>query len=114
MIGNLLKRNKEITHVYLDPEIDYVFCFKKETVIEEKDCDMYEYNLECDKNDDFWGRTHRKGSLSGAFISGRGSMLNECDYCLKKGKAVKYALSTEAIKLFNKQYKESPFGLKED
>ena len=24
MIGNLLKKNKEITHVYLDPEIDYV------------------------------------------------------------------------------------------
>ena len=103
MIGNLLKKNKEITHVYLDPEIDYVFCFKKETVIEEKDCDMYEYNLECEKNDDFWSRTHMKGSCSGARIRGRGDMLNECEYCLEKGKAKKYALSDEAIKCFNKR-----------
>ena len=103
MIGKLLKKNKEITHVYLDPEIDYVFCFKKETIIEEKDCDMYEYNLECDKNNDFWGRTHMKGSLDGTVIRGRGNKLNECSYCLEKDKAAKYALSDEAIKLFNKR-----------
>ena len=44
-----------------------------------------------------------KGSLSGARIMGRGDMLNECEYCLEKGKAKKYALSDEAIKCFNKR-----------
>lgn len=91
--------------VYLDKNIDYVFCFKKGTVIEEEKCDMYEHNLECDENNDFWSRTHRKGSLSGVCIVGKGSMLNECKYCIEKDEAGEYYLSEEASKLFNKNEK---------
>ena len=90
--------------VYLNPDIDYVFCYLKETIIEEKDCDYYEHNLECDKNRDFFGRTHTKGSMAGYRVRGISeSILNSCNYCLEKDKAKCYALPPEAVDLFNKQ-----------
>lgn len=90
--------------VYLNPDIDYVFCFLKETVIEEKDCDYYEYNRECERNNEYLKRTHIKGSLAGYCERGRpGSILNSCKYCLEKGKAKEYLLPSDAINVFNKQ-----------
>ena len=90
--------------VYLNKNIDYVFCFLKETIIEENECDYYEHNMECDKNDDFWGRTHMKGSNSGISYAYRGGdpILNSCKYCLEKDKAKRYWLPDDAVELFNK------------
>ena len=102
--------NEKIEKVYLDPDIDYVFCFLKETVIEEKNCDYYEHNLECDRKHDVFGRTHRKGSLAGYCERGRpGSILNSCKYCLKKDKAKEYLLPSDAIELFNNHEKIETF-----
>ena len=89
--------------VYLNPSIDYVFCYLKETVIEEKDCDYYEYNRECEKNEEYLKRTHRKGSHAGYREVGRcGRILNSCKYCLEKGKSEEFLLPSDAIELFNK------------
>lgn len=66
--------------------VDYVYCFLKEKVIKEEECDYYEHNLECDKNDDVYGRTHSKGTRAGYMYATAGStsVLNSCKYCLKK------------------------------
>jgi hypothetical protein len=96
---------KTYEKVYLNPDIDYVFCYLKETIIEEKDCDCYEHNLECDKNHDILGRTHLKGSSSGRAYAYRDSdpILNSCKYCLEQGKAKRYVLPHDAVPLFNKK-----------
>lgn len=96
-----LKKRKEIEYVYLDGNIDYVFCFKRKTVIEEENCDYYEYNRKCEQAHDYLHRTHRKGSNGGGHYVGDSTpILNECDYCLKQGKPKKYCLSYEARKYF--------------
>ena len=87
--------------VYLDKNFDYVFCFLKEQIIEESDCDMYPHNLECDKNKDFWGRTHTKGSNSGIYIECEGIKLNECRYCLEDHQRKEYVLSADASSVLN-------------
>lgn len=86
-------------YVYLDKDKKWLFCFKKREIIEHKDCDYYEHNLECEKNGDYWGRTHRDGSLSGRkYVGDSTGILNECKYCLKeKRKVKKYRLSDEAV-----------------
>lgn len=76
--------SSNLAYTYLRKDKDYVYCFKREQVIEEEDCDYYEHNLECDKNNDFWGRTHRKRTLAGYSVQGvNGSFINDCRYCLK-------------------------------
>lgn len=92
------KRNNTVV---LDKDKDYVFCFKKKAVILDSECDMYEHNKNCDANDDFWGRTHFKGSSSGVCV-GKHVLLNECKYCLRKRENVRtYCLSEEAMKCYN-------------
>lgn len=100
-----------IEKVYLNKDIDYVFCFLKEEIITEEECDMYEYNLECDEKGDILGRTHRKGSNSGATYAYRGPdpILNDCNYCIEKNKAKAYWLPREAIPLFNKKKSNDGF-----
>ena len=90
--------------VYLNKDIDYVFCFLKETIIKEEECDYYEHNLECDHNHDVFNRTHSKGSMAGYYYAYKaGNVLNSCEYCLKKDKARMYLLPEKAIPLFNKK-----------
>lgn len=88
----------ELEFVYLKKDKDYVYCFKREDVIAEEDCDYYEHNLECDKNNDFWGRTHSKGTLAGYGVQGvNGSFIKDCKYCLKeKQEYGKYYLPVDA------------------
>lgn len=84
--------------VKLRKDTDYVYCFLKDKVIREEECDYYEHNLECDKNNDFWSRTHIKGTNAGYCIEGvSGSVLNDCGYCIKKEeKYEEYILPTHA------------------
>lgn len=96
---------KKVEKIYLNPDIDYVFCFLKETIIEEEDCDMYEYNRGCDERGDILNRTHIKGSNSGATYAygGPDPILNSCKYCIEKNKAKRYWLPEEAVDLFNEK-----------
>lgn len=77
-----------LKRIRLRKDKDYVYCFKREKlgrqpIIEEKDCDFYEHNIECDKKHDVFGRTHRKGTLAGYRYHGEsGNVLNSCKYCL--------------------------------
>lgn len=90
---------KQSKYVYLDKDKKYVFCYKKHSIIEHKDCDYYEHNLECDKNKDYWGRTHSDSSrASWVYAYESGSVLNECKYCLEERRNVeKFRLSDEAL-----------------
>lgn len=96
---DFIKKKKISKYVYLSKDKKWLFCFKKRKVIEHKDCDYYEHNLECKKNNDPWGRTHSDGSLSGRrYVGDSTSILNECKYCLEQRQTVnKYRLSDEAI-----------------
>ena len=96
-------QKKQSKYVYLDKDKKYVFCYKKHGIIEHKDCDYYEHNLECDKNENYWGRTHRDSSMSGTkYADDIAPILNECKYCLrKKRKVEKYRLSDEAREWLN-------------
>lgn len=88
----------DYAYIYLKKDKDYVYCFLREQVIEEEDCDFYEHNLECDKKNDAWGRTHRKGTLAGYTVHGQpGNFINDCRYCLEKDKVYeKYYFPTDA------------------
>lgn len=98
-------KSKVNREVRLDKNKDYVFCFNKGTIILEEQCNMYEHNKNCDANDDFWGRTHRKGSSSGVRV-GKHVLLNECKYCLRKRENVRtYCLSEEAMKCYTSNAK---------
>lgn len=72
--------------VRLRKDIDYVYCFFKNKVIKEEECDYYKHNLECDENHDIFGRTHMKGTNSGCTYQYAGStpVLNSCKYCIEK------------------------------
>lgn len=84
-------------YVYLDKNKDYVYCFKRESILEEEECDYYDHNVECDKKNDFWGRTHRKGTLAGYKVRGiSGKMMQSCKYCLKNHDHEKYYLPVDA------------------
>ena len=70
--------------VWLLKDRDYVYCFLREKVIFEEECNHYEDNLKCDENDDFWSRTHRKGTRAGyCYAEVSGSVLNSCKFCLE-------------------------------
>ena len=85
ILRRLLGKEDGCAHVYLDKNKDYVYCFLREQVIEESVCDYYEHNCECDKNDDFWGRTHPKHTIAGYRVyEFSGNFLNDCRYCLDK------------------------------
>ena len=99
--------SKYYKKVSLDKNKDYVFCFLKEKIIVDCECDMYLHNMKCDRNKDFWGRTHQKGSNSGIHISGEGAMLNECNYCLEDHQKNEYVLSYEATSVLKKNNKSS-------
>jgi len=95
------KRSKEVTHVFLDGDIDYVFCFKRKTIIEDKECDYHEFNLQKKNEGKYFEMTHSIRSNSGRkYVNDASPILNECDYCLKKDSAKKYCLSYEARKYF--------------
>lgn len=93
----------------MNPKKDFVFCFLKERIIEETDCDMYEHNCECDNeinNKNMYHRTHRKGSRAACrYPDTKGDVLNSCEYCLEKDKLKCYTLPPEAVKLLNKNKK---------
>lgn len=73
----------KLKRVWLLKDRDYVYCFLREKVIYEEECNMYEHNLKCDENDDFWGRTHIKGTRAGhCYVEESGSVLKSCRYCL--------------------------------
>ena len=78
--------SNDLVKVFLPKDKDFVYCFFQDKIIKEEDCFNYEHNLECDKNKDFWGRTHRKGSPSGRKYAYHGptSILNSCKYCIKE------------------------------
>lgn len=88
----------DLAYAWLPKDKDYIYCFKRESIIEQQYCDYYEHNLECDKNNDFWGRTHSKRTCAGyKYADVAGSVLNSCDYCIKNAeKCKKYWLSQEA------------------
>ena len=112
-IRNPFKKNKVITHVYLDEDIDYVFCFKRKTIIEDTDCDYHEYNKEMENQDEIFRMTHIIGTGSGICIRGPngGQKLNECDYFFKKGKPKKYALSYKARKCLKEKKEDEKNGV---
>lgn len=93
------KSKNKYKYVYLPKDKKWLFCFKKRKVIEHKDCDYYEHNLECEKNHDVWGRTHRSSSYKGSqYVGDSCSILNECKYCLEQRQTVdKFRLSNDAI-----------------
>lgn len=95
--------------VYLNPDIDYVFCFLKETIITEEECDMYEHNKKCYDEGKILNMTHTFGSNSGVCYAhgGQDPILNSCKYCLKQGKAKRYWLPQDAVPLFNKKEDKS-------
>lgn len=86
-------------YVYLDKNKEWLFCFKKQMVIEHKNCDYYEHNLECEKNMDYWHRTHSDSSYAGySYLNDPDSILNECKYCLVEARNVdRFRLSDEAL-----------------
>lgn len=89
----------ELTYawVYLDKNKDYVYCFKREGIIEEQECDYYEHNIECDNNGEILKRTHLRGTLAGYKVIGvPGSIMKGCKYCLKNGGYKKYYLPLDA------------------
>lgn len=94
-------------YVYLDKDKKWLFCFKKREIIEYKDCDFYEHNLECDKNKDYWGRTHSDSSMAmWCYLTESCSILNECKYCLEQKQVVeKFRLSDEAVEWLEKRKK---------
>ena len=99
-IDSFLNKSKnKYKYVYLPKDEKWLFCFKKRRVIKHKDCDYYEHNLECEKNDDPWGRTHTSHSCKGSSYVGEScSTLNECKYCLEERRRVeKFRLSDDAI-----------------
>ena len=84
-IENLCFPKKQNKYVYLDKDKKWLFCYKKREIIEHKDCDFYEHNLECKKNGYYWGRTHSDSSLAGwSYVGESASILNECKYCLEE------------------------------
>ena len=93
------RRKDKYVYVYLPKDKKWLFCFKKRKVIEHKDCDYYEHNLECKKNNDPWNRTHSSHTTAGWIYSTEStSVLNECKHCLEQRRTVnKYRLSDEAI-----------------
>ena len=93
-IGDYMK----LKTIRLRKDKDYVYCFLRESTILEEHCDMYEHNLECDKNKDFWGRTHHRGTLAGhTYLGQSGKVLNSCRYCLdEKEEYEEYILPQEA------------------
>ena len=103
-IENPFKRNG-ITHVYLDEDIDYVFCFKRKTIIEDTECDYHEYNKEMENQGEIFKMTHLIRTGAGIKLVGPngGHMLNECDYCIKKDKPKAYVLSTKARECMNQK-----------
>ena len=113
MIGNFLKRKKkEITHVYLDENTDYVFCFKRRDIIEDVDCDYHEHNKKMEKQGEIFKMTHSIRTMSGRKYRGDScSILNECDYCIKKGKPVKYVLSYDARKCLKEKKEDEKNGV---
>ena len=71
MIRNFLKRKKkEITHVYLDENTDYVFCFKRRDIIEDVDCDYHEHNKKMEKQGEIFKMTHSIRTMSGRKYQG--------------------------------------------
>ncbi len=88
----------DLAYIWLPKDKDYIYCFKRESVMEQQYCDYYEHNLECDKNNDFWGRTHSKHTCAGyTYANVAGSVLNSCDYCIKNAEEYKkYWLPQEA------------------
>lgn len=95
----------DIEYVDIPKDGDYVVCFKKKMIIEDRECDYYLHNKECDKKGDYWGRTHRKSSDSGTTFQGDYiPILNECNYCEEhEATTEKYALSYEAKKILKKK-----------
>lgn len=93
------KSKNDKKYVYLPKDKKWLFCFKKRKVIEHEDCDYYEHNLECEKNNDAWGRTHRRSTrLGSSYVGDSCSILNECKYCLEEKRTVeKFRLSDDAI-----------------
>ena len=91
----------KLLKVKLRKDKDYVYCYLKERIIQEEDCDYYEHNMGCDRNGDFWGRTHRKGSNSGiCCTSYKEPLLNSCQHCLEEEKKYEeYRLPEEASKI---------------
>ena len=103
MVLDFIKKKRVGKYVCLPKDKSWLFCFKKKCIIEHKDCDYYEHNLECDRNNDYWNRTHTDSSIQGYRIVGEPySVLNECDYCLEQAKEYeKYVLSDDARKVIN-------------
>lgn len=99
MLMDWFKTRRKDKYVYLPKDKKWLFCFKKRKVIEHKDCDYYEHNLECKKNNDPWNRTHSSHTTAGWIYSTEStSVLNECKHCLEQRRTVnKYRLSDEAI-----------------
>ena len=99
----------KLRKVKLRKDRDYVYCFLREQVIFEEDCDMYEHNRICDEKNDVWSRTHCKGTLAGYKYQGvAGNVLNSCKYCLNaKEEYAEYIIPQEAFvnKVNNKRWK---------
>lgn len=85
-------------YVYLDKNKDYVYCFKREGIIEEEECDYYDHNVECDNNRKIYHkRTHLKGTLAGYSVRGIiGNMMQSCRYCVENNDYEKYYLPVDA------------------
>lgn len=105
-----------LQRVILRKDKDYVYCFLKEEIIEEEKCNHYEHNLKCDENDDFWGRTHLKGSDAGYSIQNNpGTVLNSCEYCLREEEEYEeYVLPPKASEMYKQKHKKKKglFGLR--
>lgn len=98
----LFNKKNKIKYVYLDKDIDYIFCFKEKSVIEDSDCDYHEYNVKCFNDNKVYAMTHSIHTESGCRCRGDVTpLLNECDYCLKKKDRKKYRLSEKAINYLN-------------
>lgn len=107
----------DLVKVRLRKYKNYVYCYLREDIILDEDCDCYKHNLEVDNQKDPWhkgGRTHHKSSYAGYSYRGvSGTILNSCDYCIKNLEQYEeFLLPEKASKIYRLKHGENKSFLK--
>lgn len=106
----------DLVKVRLRKDKNYVYCYLREDIILDEDCNCYEQNRKVDNNwvKDIRGRTHRRSSNAGyGYAYKAGSVLNSCDYCLKEAdKYEEFVLPEKASKIYRLKHGENKSFLK--
>lgn len=104
----------DLVKVRLRKDKNYVYCYLREDIIWDEDCNCYEQNRKVDNMKDIVGRTHRRSSHAGyGYAYKAGSVLNSCDYCLKEAdKYEEFVLPEKASKIYRLKHGENKSFLK--